>query len=395
MMAIFGLLWGVAPLAGQIYTQTIDVEVDSVGSSNSAFSVPGPLANGINAQTQLTFSPSDGVSGSNKFRVGFRLLDESGDPVLLDLGGSTGTVVWDNSSGFTIDIDTDAGDPANDTNSYSTLVLPDSQLDPAKDYTVEVVVGIEGFFFVIGGGTTPAWDDDLLAEEATPKQFQHFVGTQGDDAVNVLSVLDAVTWQRRSMVTGAANGAEAEAIEVGVDATLHRFDDWNSAVDSGPVDVTYEVELWKRDTLDGVDDQIPLETPQQTFSESIDSYSRVWIDFGFGSGFWLYSAITETVSHTLEVKPAAGQQLNPVEYDYYVVVTITHEEDPVAGTFRTGNSLQTTDERLLHFSGDLAFDDIDTVLENFTNLAESSIVGVFSTYLITDLNGAEGHLAGA
>jgi len=393
-MAILGLLLGAAPLAGQLYTQTIDVAVDSVGSSNSAFSAPGPLANGINAQTQLTFSPSDGVSGSNKFRVGFRLLDESGDPVLLDLGGSTGMVGWDNSSGFTIDIDTNAGDPANDTNNYSTLVLPNSQLDPDKNYIVEVVVEIEGFFFVIGGGTTPGWAD-LLAEEASPKQFQHFVGTQGDDAVNVLSVLDAVTWQRRSMVTGAAGGAAAEAIEVDVDATLHRFDDWDSTLDNGPVDVTYEVELWKRDTLDGVDDQIPLETPQQTFSESIDSYSRVWIDFGFGSGFWLYSSITESVSHTLEVKPAAGQQLNPVEYDYYVVVTITHEEDPVASNFRTGNTLQSSDERLLHFSGDLAFDDIDTVLENFTNLAESSIVGVFATYLITDLNGAEGHLAGA
>lgn len=385
MMAIMGLLWGAAPATGQIYTQTIDVAVDSVGSSNSSFSVPGPLANGINAQTQLTFSPSDGVSGSNKFRVGFRLLNENGDPVLLDLGGSTGTVVWDNSSGFTIDIDTNAGDPANDTNNYSTLVLPDSQLDPAADYTVEVVVEIEGFFFDFGEGPTPAWAD-LLSEEAGPKQFQHFVGTDGDDAVNVLAVLDSVSWQRRSMVTGAPGGAEAAAFEVSTEATLHRFDDWGSVVDNGPVLVTYEVELWKRDTIDGVDDQIPLQNPAQTFGFNVNSFDSFF-------GFKFANSINADIS--LEVKPAAGQQLNPVEYDYYVVVTITHEEDPVAGTFRTGNSLQTSDERLLHFSGDLAFDDIDTVLENFTNLAESSIVGVFPTYLITELNGAAGHLSGA
>lgn len=376
------LVVGTGTAMGQIVNQTIDVAVDSVGSNTDAFSEAGPLADGINAQVQLSFSPSDGVSGTNDFRVGFRLLDENGDAVDLDVGGSPQSLVWDDAAGFTISIDTGAGDADPETNNYNTLLLPVQQLDPAAEYRVEVVVDIEGFFFNINGGTTPAWAD-LLTDESTPKRFQHFVGTDGDDAVNVLAVLESVNWEQRSMVTGAANGAAAEAITVGVNTTLHRFDDWGSAVDSGPVDVTYEVELWKRDT---VDEQIPLENPQQSFAEALDSYGLL---FGF-----FKVANDKSVSHTLEVKPAAGQQLNPVEFDYYVVVTVSHEEDPVAGTQRTWNTLESSDQRLLQFSGELAFAGIDTVLEDFGNLPESAL-DVYATYLETDLTGATGHLAGA
>ncbi|NDV61054.1 hypothetical protein G0Q06_01175 [Puniceicoccales bacterium CK1056] len=379
MFFLFFLPW---QAQGQFVIRGITASVDSVNNPPTKFANAGYFFNGISASTTITFTKNTtfyfGQEVTREFRVGFQLVDGDGIAVPLTTGG---TVVYDDDwegnadAGFPITI---AALATSRQEFFSGTLFPSVQLDPVKEYSIRAIVywwDTSGFFDL--------WrTDDSL--DSPLQNIIHFVGTlSGDSALNVLSVVNSATFTDRSALAGAAPSATAYDFEVTANTTLHRFDDWNSSRFLTLTTVLYDVELWRRDTVNG-DQQVPLVQDRFTFFQFLYNYNY---DFLFNS-----IPNEATVNHTFGIVPD-GVQLDSVNEEYYARVTVSHIEVPSLGTEWTGNSVDTPDTRLMHFNGSLFWNSIETSLNDFTNDPASS--GTWSaSFISSSLTDAEGVLAG-
>ncbi|HKJ91418.1 MAG TPA: hypothetical protein VJ960_09825, partial [Oceanipulchritudo sp.] len=365
------------------FLQTVNGVVDTVSTSTTKFADAGYLASGIAVSAEATFTKdSVNLQESEDFRVGFRLLDSTGAAVALATGG---TVLYDDEA---VDGDPDAGftitTTSSVTESFSGILQPDSQLDPVEDYQVEAIVYVSGVVFDPFSGTFVSdWIEDD-SQQTGPAGFIHFTGDSStDDPLNVLSVLNAVSFSDRTALAGADPASAAHAFEVTANTTLHRFDAWNSAIAPADVEVIYDIELWRRDALNG-DEQIPLVDSRITVNEAVDSHDSNWIDFPY----------EETVNHSLEIVPD-GVQLDSVNEIYFVRVTVSHIENPVTSTeWVFGNLLDSADTQLMHFNGSLFFDTTETTLLDFSN-DPADLASWTPSYVTGQLADAGGFLTGS
>lgn len=346
-------------LVPQVYGQVpaIDGTVDTVSTATTKFADAGYfIASGIVATADVTFTKDSFFSEeTDDFRVGFRLLDSGGTAVPLSTGG---TILYDDDA---VDGDPDAGftitTTGSVTESFSGNLQPATQLDPVEAYRVEVIVQVlTAVYNPILNTFVPTWVQDD-SQQTSPANFIHFTGdTSNDLPLNVLSVLNSVSFSDRAAVAGVDQAAAAHAFGLTANTTLHRFDGWTSPIAPDDVEVIYDVELWRRDAVNG-DEQIPLVESRITVIEAVDSHDFSLIDFPY----------EETVNHNLEIVPD-GVQLDSVNEEYYARVTVSHIEVPSTSTeWAYGNSAVTPDTRLMHFNGSLYFDSTETTLLDFSN----------------------------
>ncbi|MGC9452053.1 MAG: hypothetical protein ACP5I4_11470 [Oceanipulchritudo sp.] len=368
--------------------QGIFGSVDSVSITNTTFADAGYLWNGINVTTDVTFTKNTFFTGSQvtrEMRVGFQLLDSGGNPVTLNTPGGTGTVLYDDDW----EGDADAGFPitissigTSVTESFAGRLRPVAQLDPTEAYAVRVLVyWYEPVTNPITGITFNRWTvDDSL--DAAPQNYLHFVGDfSGDANLNVISVLNSVSFTDRSALLGADPSTDAYAFQVNANTTLYRFDDWDAARTQTSVQIIYSMELWRKDALNG-DEQIPINQDQFSFNELLYNYDINFFDI----------PTSRTVNHSLGIVPLV--QLDPVNEQYYARVQVTHVENPFGPLIWPGNIVNSTSEKLMHFNGQLFFNSFETTMEDFANDPAPG-ASWFASYVQGSLNGAVGFLTGS
>jgi hypothetical protein len=365
---------------GQFLIRGITASVDTVNNPPSKFANAGYYISGISAQTTVTFTKNNTLylnqQVTREFRVGFQLVDSQGTAVPLTTGG---TVVYDDDwegnadAGFPITISALA---TSRQESFSETLYPSIQLDPAETYSIRAIA-----YWYDTSGFFDFWrtDDSLNSPLQT---IIHFVGAfSGDSALNVLSVVNSASFTDRSALAGADSGASAYDFKVTANTTLHRFDNWSAPRTQTLVTVLYDVELWRRDALNG-DEQIPLIE---------DRFTKFQFLYNYNFSFLAYPNVF-TVNHTFGIVPD-GVQLDSVNEEYYARVTVSHIEVPSLGTEWQGNAVDSPDTRLMHFNGSLFWNTIETSLADFTNDPASS--GTWSaSYITSSLSSAEGTLAG-
>jgi hypothetical protein len=380
-------LFGWAPGAlGQL--RTIHSGVDSAALPfNKLTDADGTIISGIQAQADVIFTKdplSTGTAVSARFRVGFQLLDSGGTPVSLNLAaGGVGTIEyhddWDGDpdQGFLIEL---AAAQSSTTEAFSAILRPAVTLDPYEEYSVRAI----SYWrqpLIFNGMVFYSWTTDSTLDSA-PQNYYHFTGTtSGDPALNVISVLNSVSFSDRSALAGG--GGASGAFRIAANSTLHRFDDWASAQALAPVDVVYDVELWRVDPVNG-DQQVPLVEDRITVTEDLLNYTYAWV---------FLVPEEQVFNHQLALVPD-GVQLDSVNDEFYARVTVSHVEVPASNSERPGNTVETADTRLMHFNGILLFNTIETALGLFTNDPAPGAAWSAS-YVTGSISGAAGSIAGS
>ena len=128
---------------------------------------------------------------------------------------------------------------------------------------------------------------------------------------------------------------------------LRRWDDFSAAINTSNVAVVLSYTL-----RDNVGNIVPLVSSSQTFFDPVGSY------FFFINRY----PVLFSTSKTLDIQPVS--QLDSVNKQYYLTVTLSHTNNPSNGQVLTANTLATTTTELLHFNGNLLFGSITTRIDN-------------------------------
>lgn len=274
------------------------------------------------------------------YRLRFRLLDTNDQPV--SIAGPSGNPVTaydlDDSPAFTRLI-------RGITNNYTVSLRPAARLSPYAPYRVELqLYRLEGLLYVATGAR--AVTEAVL--------FYHFPNLiSGDTAVNVIATAKAATFTRKHLV---ATVADKSSFLAEVPVELRRYDDPNSPQSSANVSVYLDYTL--RDA-GGDHAVIPLKTNRTVVVQAMlnhliaiyPQYAKI--------------PVLTTVTAPLEIEPAAGVQLDPVNKVYELSVTVSHLETPSQA--EPGNTVTTPPQQLLHFNGQLLFGEIRTTIHSLTN----------------------------
>ena len=275
------------------------------------------------------------------YRLRFRLLDTNGQPVsIYDSGGHPVTAYdLEDSPAFTRLI-------RSVTNNYSVSLRPAARLSPYAPYQVELqLYRQEGLLYVATGARA--------VTEA--KLFYHFTNlVSGDTAVNVIATAKEAAFTRVYLVTTVA---DKNRFLADVQVELRRYDDFSGPQSSANVSVYLDYTL--RDA-GGAQAEILLKTNRTLVVKSVPNH-LVTI-------FPEYAKVPAlaTVTAPLELEPADGVQLDPVNKRYQLGVTVSHLETPSQAA-EPGNTVTTPAQQLLHFNGQLLFGDIRTTIYSLAN----------------------------
>ena len=348
-------------------TQTITVtaatvlaeEIRSLRDRNTSgvllnFTVPGNPnydSNAILASASVFFQNSERTPVTYEYELVFRLLDEQRNPVLISNDvNRVGTISISLFDTVTLPLPQggpSAGAPEDSVlKNYELRFLPAVQLASWKTYSLELSLkkrlGGTGPFVVTG---------DVSLSEAKP--YLHFPGLFTPDAAfNVLAQLNNAAWTRTYLVKTVPG---KHTFRANVDYTLQRFDDFLQPVKTDVVTVHFNYEL--RDAA--TDALVPLKFSQATLLALMDSYAPT-ANPNINKPFVL------TSSHTLNLEPTDGTQLDSVNNTYKLIVSIDHIDGPGQPP-TVGNGLMLAPERLLHFNGHLFFGSIDTIFTSIDN----------------------------
>lgn len=296
---------------------------------------------------------------SDELVLGFRLLDSAGDPV----------PVYDA-----------AGDVSIDATVYQTRVVT---LPPWGQVDQSVRVGLRPAVALLPGGNYTLELQLLRGGAFTgvratsgPHQFLQFQNTvSGDAAWNVLGSVTPVEVAR----DWAINGSPGQSgFLVNVTSVVARFDDFDLPVSVDSVPVSYAYELIE--VTSGT--SVPLRNPSTMFTLELPSHD--------GAGLPGPSLQTNVLAVVLE--PAEGEQLDPVDGQYEVRVTLSHDEGNGFTSDGTGTA---SPRRLFHFNSRVLF---GTLEASFSNLETSPAVNVVtsgdSVALALRISSGAGGLAG-
>jgi hypothetical protein len=322
----------------------------------------------IRTSAQIRYETTSNTTATVSYRIVFRLLDSGGNAVpIYDENGETNTTYTVSDSValpftiFNITIKTW-------TENYGAPLVPVNRLDPHEQYRPEVHLYQQSLFgLYLSTG-------DVATDFA--QTYVHFTNTSSpDSAVNVVPVVNGANFNQLYAID---TDPDKESFGINANLTLHRYDNYLSAVGSANVQLAADIEL--RDAA--TDALIPLETNRVTFTRSMFSYLA-------GSP---NSPRTLVVNETLRFRPAPGVQLDPVNKLYRAQLTFSHVETLGYVTDRT---ITSSPVRLLHFNGTLHFGDIET---QFTSVANNPFLGslVAGSHVNTQLavDGNSGFVAG-
>ncbi|MDP2325535.1 MAG: hypothetical protein Q8N51_16115, partial [Gammaproteobacteria bacterium] len=337
-LSFMGLL---APLWAQAHSEQILSLTITNGSGASGYLIAADADStgaqynreNIAAQAQIRFASTNNARVLEyQYLIEFRLLDGAGDPVaVLDAAGNTNTAYTVEQSvrlpfsllGISI---------TQTTRTLDAPLVPTVRLSPFEAYRVSVRIqkrpaGLGRYTLL------------PLTSTTSPRTYYHFTSRQNvDAALNVITTLDAASYQREYLVNTVAG---REAIPVPVDFTLRRYDAPASAPSTANITVRFDYEL--QDAATGV--PVPLVASSRTVVRAVQSHGIAL--FGFP-----IPPTVVTSSDTLSLQPAS--QLDPVGKQYRAVVRIAHVEVP-GGLPVPANTITLPNRRLLHFNGTLLF----------------------------------------
>ncbi|MCH8539336.1 MAG: hypothetical protein LAT58_01040 [Opitutales bacterium] len=253
---------------------------------------------------------------------------------------------------------------------------PEGILDPYTNYRVQGQ--FQRLDFVDGPGDfpIPVWVNVEDPGTRTSNLY-HFTNEDSeDDAFNAITTLDSISMANRFALTEASNTSD-QGFQVDIEATIRRWDAFDEAPQSNPTILRYEFEIIDPDT----GETVALRQDVASSVVSIPSYDD--------SDSWPVPSVTP-VTFTANIRP--DEQLDPTRDDYIINITATHREETNPTVYQTGNTLSLEEERLIHFSGALEFDDIETIMSSFEQEPEPSFTS-FGSYLTMDLTEVEGAFA--
>jgi len=275
-----------------------------------------------------------------------RLLDSGGNPHPLILpGGAT-----NNSLLLSNVINAPAGSIIQTTNGLPLQLA--AQLNPYSPYRVQLNLSSP---FAPPGTTS----------NGVALTYKHFTNVINNDAsLNIISEAMEPIWTR---ATAVATDNSRKAFLADVPFTLYRFDGFSNsppATNVVGVRLSYELRGVNSNTV------IPLVVSQEVVFAAVPSYQ------GAAPREPAIVAITNPVA----LLPAPGVQLDAVNEQYRLRVSISHTNDP-GGPIAPGNMAASTAATLFHFTGRLMFGAVET---RFTELGDDPqmmpVVGMPSQY---------------
>lgn len=251
------------------------------------------------------------------------------------------------------------------------VLPPEQTLNPYASYRIQGRLQRQPLFGTYADVSTPRTN--------TARRLYQFTNTtSGDNARNVIATVDSVTLNNPFLLEGATTPSQ-RSFTVDVGATARRWNNYNSSPSS--LSVTFRYQLQLRETSTG--NVIPLGNSTINRFRSIPNYDN--------SGPVPIPSIT-SFSDTLEIRPL--QQLDPVNQQYEVTVTITHVEETIPSqVVKIGNDRLLNGLQLFHFNGALNFSSAGTVLKTFTRSPQPSTSTSPGSYVSMTLSGVGGHLA--
>lgn len=256
------------------------------------------------------------------------------------------------------------------------VIDPNVQLDPNRFYRVRAqlqrrdIVFFDGLFLLV-------WTNVGNPHDAvTARNFVHFKGPWGTDAArNVIARGNSHSFVRRYALKNVPARAR---FATNINYTLYRYDEPHTAsatADSIAVRLTAQL-------FDAADPGTPIALTQSLYTENV-AVSRTLNSSGV--------RVPSAVSRNFEINFEPAVQLDPVNGNYFVRVTVAHIETP-PGAIVTSNSIDTFASRFLHLNGSLRFGSIQTTL---TDLVSVNAPGVISNGMnLTAIQGAHGVLDG-
>lgn len=299
----------------------------------------------IRAEIEATFRRTFGLSASGQFRVAFQVLDSEGNP--LPLQGATGPdhrllTGWRTVSFAFLGA-------SSRTETFSANLRPEGEWPPFENVRLRATIirCLEPYDSTFGCG-------EKIIERATtgPSTILHFANMESDDAaLNVRPWLSSVTVQRRHIIDTAEGEEHFRARAL---FAVYRYDGFAGASD-GPDPVDFHFDVTVRDANGSV---VPLADERVTVTRNIRRWS---------SGSPRMPSLSSEEAF-IDFRPAG--QLDSTAGPFTVEVELSHTENPtappseqelVAGTRTSSNN------RLLHFNGDLFFDDIRFVITDIAS----------------------------
>ena len=294
----------------------------------------------IRVEADVTLRRTFGLSASGQFRVAFQVLD--GDGIPLPLQGSTGPDHRVLTGWRSVSFSFLGGTTTSET--FTANLRPHGEFPPfeAVRLRATVIQCLDPYDSSFGCGEKVR--DRRTTGAATVLHFANM--DSDDDALNVRPRLSGLSFQRRHIIDTADN---EEHFRLRAVFNVLRYDGFEGA-DDGPDPVDFHFDITVRD---GNGTVVPLEDDRFTATRNIRRWS--------GSSPRQPSNTTEEAF--IDFRPAG--QLDSSAGPFSVTVVFSHTENPAAPSGEQElQHMETTAENqpLLHFNGDLLFDDIRFVI---------------------------------
>lgn len=299
-----------------------------------------------------------GVSASGSYRVALQLLDENDLPILLEgQSGPTQRILspWQN-----VFVSHASGSVALRT--FSMALRPASEIPAFSSIRVQATL-IEAREPVTN--TLPLGERLRDLRRTFSTAILHFTSLQSnDDALNVRTFTQAGGGFRSHMVETIPG---EDHFRLGMTFAVYRYDGFNLA-SNGPDPVAFHFDVTVRNESGDI---IPLENSRITVTRNI----RRWNSVG-----GLKSPANSTEQAFLEFRPSG--QLDSVGSTYEITIVPSHTERPASPPAQRewqSNSISDSGLRLLHFNGNLLFNDVKTILSEISG--NPSVTNTSATFL--------------
>lgn len=315
----------------------------------------------VKARGEVDYSRTEAGSPSGTFRIRYQLQDGDGHAVPVT-GGDANEYRYTSSESITVS----SSSPV--TRAYDLRLDPDVRLDVNELYYVEIAVQeLDG-----------SWITHSDTITTTPGQtYYHFTNIEsGDAAVNVIGDIGEVEWMDLSAVR---TDPDKNSFEVAIVFDLIRYDDFEGPSGTDPIQIHIDYTLHEQSSGNAVE----LEQNQYSEIISVPRYATNSDGVTGPSGAF-------SINRAIEVTPGNGVQLDSVNETYYVRATLRHVEVPGQGAVED-ETASSQDLGLLHFNGELHFDD---VVASFTSISNDPVrlAGglnyVTSTFAVDDESGS-------
>ena len=323
----------------------------------------------VNTSTIVIFNRDGAPAGEVDYRLVYRILNEEGEPIPLGqyMDANFNLVTfYSRTKQITADFSDD--DSYWTTFSFGVAVrglfVGGFRIDHRQEHTVEVTVERD----VAGDGD---WVE-RGSGQSSPQVFYHFTNTDPDDeAYNVLARVEDVYYNRAYLVDTID---DRNTLEAEVAFSLRRWDNFDATSRSWDfVNITFEFVLREADT----GDEVPL-----TGNTTSTGYV-VW-EFEDTSPREPYAF---TGTHAFQLNLDGDERLDSPNKEYVLEVVGSHVDVPDGDPVPT-NTVETPDERLLHFNGTLLFGGISATFDALGNHPEPGALGM--GYVASQIDVLEG-----